>query len=85
MYTLDQWNAEKLREWSEKIDKVRHPERHSNGIACPKCLEDGLRTPVNNPWMLYDTGQMFTGPPDRLRVKCMNPDCNFKGERLDGN
>jgi hypothetical protein len=72
MQSFDQWNCEQQDAWDAKLRKVQHPEEFPNGLICPV---DGGR--------LYDTGQMFIGPPNRLRVKCMNADCKFRGERLE--
>lgn len=72
---LDQWNVEQQTAWDEKIERGIHPDRFSNGLVCPR---DGGK--------LYDTGQKFlpTGKsPAKLRVKCMNPECDFRGERLE--
>lgn len=68
---FDQWNCEQQSAWNARIEKFKHPERFPNGLICPK---DG--------GSLYDTGQEFPGPPPKLRVKCQNPDCGFRGERL---
>lgn len=72
---LDQWNCEQQAAWDRKLRESSHPEEFANGLICPK---DGGK--------LYDTGQKFLPTftsPARLRVKCMNPDCNFRGERLE--
>lgn len=70
LQSLDQWNCEQGALWADKLGRAKNPEGYPNGLICPK---DGGR--------LYDTGQQFTGPPAMLRVKCMNKDCNFRGER----
>jgi hypothetical protein len=72
---LDQWNTDQQRAWDDKLRRAQHPEEFPNGFICPK---DGGR--------LYDTGQMFLpsgGSPAKLRVKCMRPDCNYRGERFE--
>lgn len=70
--SLDQWNCDQQTNWDAILRRGQHPEEFPNGLICP--LDGGK---------LYDTGQMFMGPPNRLRVKCMNPDCKFRGERLE--
>jgi hypothetical protein len=72
MKNLDQHNFERQRAWDEKLRRTQHPEEFGNGFACP--LDGGI---------LYDTGQVMPGTPSRVRVKCMNHDCTFKGERLE--
>jgi hypothetical protein len=72
---LEAWNVDQQEAWDEKIQRGNHPEQFPNGLICPK---DGGR--------LYDTGQKFlptSGSPAKLRVKCQNKDCNFRGERLE--
>lgn len=72
---FDQWNCEQQTAWDDKLRRGLHPEQFPNGLICPK---DGGR--------LYDTGQKFLPTlksPAKLRVKCMNPDCDFRGERLE--
>lgn len=71
LVSFDQWNCEQQANWDARIEQFKHPEQFPNGLICPK---DG--------GTLYDTGQEFPGPPPKLRVKCMNPDCKFRGERL---
>jgi hypothetical protein len=73
--SLDQWNCTQQSAWDAKQRQGIHPEEFPNGLICPK---DGGR--------LYDTGQKFLptmSSPAKLRVKCMNTDCNFRGERLE--
>lgn len=69
---LEQHNIRRTQVWNDKLRKVRHPEEFPNGFACPAC--GGL---------LYDTGQIFPGPPPRMRVKCMTTTCNFRGEKIE--
>lgn len=72
---LDQWNCEQQSKWDDRLRQINHPEEFENGLICP---QDGGK--------LYDTGQMFMpdrGHPPKLRVKCRNPDCNFRGERFE--
>lgn len=74
-YPLDQWNCEQETAWSDKLRQVTNPEEFANGLICPK---DGGN--------LYDTGQKFLQTmksPAKLRVKCMNHDCDFRGERFE--
>ena len=73
--TFDAWNCEQQSAWDAKMRRATHPQEFPNGLICPK---DGAA--------LYDTGQKFLptrGSPAKLRVKCMNPECNFRGERLE--
>lgn len=72
---LDQWNCEQQTAWEARKRQFSHPGEFPNGLICPL---DGGR--------LYDTGQKFLptlSSPAKLRVKCMNPDCKFRGERLE--
>lgn len=71
---LDQWNTEQQNAWDDRRQAQITPEKFPNGLICPR---DGGR--------LYDTGQEFLptlSSPAKLRVKCMNQDCTFRGERL---
>lgn len=72
---LDQWNCQQQTAWENKRRAFSHPEEFANGLICPK---DGGN--------LYDTGQKFlqtATSPAKLRVKCMNHGCDFRGERLE--
>lgn len=73
--SLDQWNCEQQQQWEDERRHFTNPEEFPNGLICPK---DGGK--------LYDTGQKFLPTmksPAKLRVKCMNPGCDFRGERLE--
>ena len=73
--TLDQWNCEQQSAWDDRNRQFAHPEQFPNGLVCP---QDGGK--------LYDTLQKFLptmGSPAKLRVKCQNSDCDFRGERLE--
>lgn len=72
---LDQWNCEQQNAWDDRQRKQLHPKEFPNGLICPKDAGN-----------LYDTGQVFLpdwGHPGRLRVKCTNHDCDFRGERFE--
>lgn len=71
--TLEGWNQYRRAWWAAKLDKFHHPEKYMNGLRCPKC--DYIS--------LYDTGQQVSFAPNVLRVKCTNPGCGYKGDRLE--
>lgn len=73
--SLDQWNCAQQSAWDDRQRKQLHPKEFPNGLICPKDAGN-----------LYDTGQVFLpdwGNPGRLRVKCTNHDCDFRGERFE--
>jgi hypothetical protein len=72
MITLEDWNSQRRKYWSDCRAFSMHPNLFSNGILCPKC--DGS---------LHDTTRVLSTAPTVLQVKCMNQTCDFKGERYE--
>jgi hypothetical protein len=67
---LNHWNARREAYWHDVRDRVSRPEAYTNGLLCPECGG-----------MLYDTGQVESVSPTKLRVKCKA--CKFKGARYE--
>lgn len=67
---LSHWNAYRAARWEAVRNRVQHPEKYLNGLACPECEH-----------YLYDTGRVLSLAPNKFQVKCTN--CQFKGERYE--
>jgi hypothetical protein len=68
--SLEDWNRYRNAYWKAKLVRNFNPELFPNGLKCPECSG-----------ALYDTNQVFPGPPSKMRVKCQS--CKYRGERLE--